>query len=221
MDFAFISGLAATISSILVFCGSVWLLLTLIMGARLAYFITASITLAFVLIMGVVWSINPLGPVGELPEWLVVDAGEDSAQLEFGAAGDYPEEPWQPKDEEDTVQVTQAAELEGAALEEAERLIGEEKLDVSLEATATVNGDLTRLLQQGETQYGAATIEVTEEDAQDPTSELIVIAEYDPGNPLGKARSITLGTFVVFVLHLFGLGRAERHARRERDAADT
>lgn len=59
----FVEGVATVAASVLIFCGSVFLVLNLIVGPRLAYFITASITLAFLLIMGVVWSVNPLGPL--------------------------------------------------------------------------------------------------------------------------------------------------------------
>jgi hypothetical protein len=38
--------------------------------------------------------------------------------------------------------------------------------------------------------------------------------EFDPGNPLGKARMITLGTFVLLVLHMFGLARSERKVKQ-------
>ena len=77
--------MAAFVSAMLVFVGSAFLLLALILGPKLAYFVTASITLAFTLIMGVVWSINPLGPLGEAPEWVPIGANEDAAAIEFDA----------------------------------------------------------------------------------------------------------------------------------------
>ena len=54
MDLTFVEGVAAVVSGVIVFCGSVWLLLSMVMGPRLAYFISASLTLGFLLIMGVV-----------------------------------------------------------------------------------------------------------------------------------------------------------------------
>ncbi len=54
MDLTFVEGIAAAVSGIIIFCGSVWLLLTMIMGARLAYFVSASLFLGFILIKGVV-----------------------------------------------------------------------------------------------------------------------------------------------------------------------
>ena len=115
MDTAFITGMGAFVSAIIVFVGSCFLLLAIILGARLAYFVTASVTLAFVLIMGVVWSINPLGPVGEMPSWNTVAVAEDANELDFEAAAQYPEDPWRAADEDDAAETAQVAELESAA----------------------------------------------------------------------------------------------------------
>src|ERR671914_2891379 len=105
MDATFIEGAAATIAAIIVFCGSVFLLLTFVMGAKLAYYVTASVTLGFVLILGLIWSTSsplaPLGPVGELPEWTGTSAAEEGGELEGPSATEYPEGPWTAIDTED------------------------------------------------------------------------------------------------------------------------
>src|SRR5918992_3475194 len=100
--------MSAFVSAMIVFVGSVFLLLALIMGARLAYFITASITLGFTLIMGVVWSINPLGPVGQLPEWDPESIAADASELEGPGASEYPEGPWRAPNEDDDAELAKA-----------------------------------------------------------------------------------------------------------------
>ena len=50
----------------------------------------------------------------------------------------------------------------------------------------------------------------------EPVGVAHVVMKYDPGDPLGQARMITAGTFLLFVLHLFGLSRAERKTKRDR-----
>jgi hypothetical protein len=57
----------------------------------------------------------------------------------------------------------------------------------------------------------------TEGGAPEPTV-VVAILEYDPGDPLGRARIAVAGAFVLLVLHLFGLSRSERRARREAEA---
>lgn len=246
MDTAFFTGMSAFVSSMIVFVGSVFLLLALIMGARLAYFVIASITLGFTLIMGVVWSINPLGPLGQLPEWVPIDAAEDASSLEYEQASDYPEGGWAVADPEDPIQVTQASELESAASEYVAQQISEGELE-GFPATPqfTIKEDSTRLLIEDESTHGVTIVEVlppleppelgippgqdrrdaavSEEESGaeelEPLGEVAVAAEYDAGNPLGVARQITVGTLVLFILHLIGLSMSERRVARERAEA--
>lgn len=232
LDLIFVEGIAAVVSAVLIFIGSAFLLLTLITGARLAYFITASVTLGFVFIMTLVWSQGtPLGPVGELPEWQSVALAEDSSAADFGPATEYPEGDWTVPDEDDPTEVTQAGELESAAIDYLEEAVNAGEADVEfLSATdATVTDDSTRLLTQGEDLYGAlrlqaSTSAIEENKEADPgqigtqvtpeDATAFVVMKYDYGNPLGKARTIAAGTFLLFAAHLFGLSRVERKIRQ-------
>lgn len=229
MDLLFIEGVAAVVAALVVFVGSVWLLLAVIMGARLAYFVTASVTLGFIFIMTLVWSYgDPLGPVGELPDWNGVSVTETAAQSEFGPAAEYPEGEWEVPAEEDTEATTKVAELESAAIDYLEQAIEEGEGGPFLAASdAVVVSESGRLLEQGEDEYGAVELEASTTAIErakeaDPDQEvtpedasMIVVMKYDPGNPMGKARLIAAGTFLVFALHLFGLGRAERKTSKE------
>src|SRR5680860_968601 len=175
MDTIFVEGIGAVVSAIIIFGGSVWLLLTMVLGARLAYFVTASVTLAFVVMMGVVWSINPLGPVGDLPGWDETGVSEDVAELEGPNASSYPEAPWEEFEEEDAEEDSPVQNLEVPPVPSPEP---------------------------------TPASELPDEDAL-----VYALFELDPGNPLGTARTITLGGFVLLVLHLFGLGRSERRSK--------
>ena len=233
MDLLFIEGVAAVFAAVIVFIGSIWLLMSLIMGARLAYFVTASVALGLIFIMTLVWSYGtPLGPVGVMPEWHGIDIKENAADLEgFGPATEYPEGPWTAPAEDDQAAVTKAAELDSAAVDYLAEKIGEQEGgDFVAEADATVVADTQRLLttQDGK-EYGAVTLEAAvsaiekfneaDDDQLDTITPkdaaAVVVMAYDPGNPLGKARRIAGGTFLVFALHLFGLSRAERKSRQE------
>lgn len=219
MDTVTVTGFAAVVAAILVFCGSVWLLLTIVMGARLAYFVTASVTLSFLLIMGLVWSFTQLGPVGVLPTWGAEAAGDTPAEVDFGPAGSYPGDPWVAPDQEDEADLEKASELESAASDALENAIEEGTVTAFENASgATPVADSARFLEQDESEFGAVLFAPAEETGAVPQAgdenTAVVVMEFDPGNPLGLARTITLGTFVLLVLHLFGLGRAERSARR-------
>ena len=227
MDVIFTVGVGAVLSGIIVFVGSVWLLLSMVLGPRLAYFVATSITLAFLLIMSVAWSVNPLGPEGELPSWSPVAIGEDASQLEFGPASSYPDSPWRAPSEEDTAEQTQKSELETDAGDYVETAVTEGDLDVPPGSTGTASTDETRFLEQDGDLFGAVTLEVAPPTGAAATqggggqtrpTDVVAILEYDPGDPLGRARLAVAGAFVLLVLHLFGLSRSERRARREAEA---
>jgi hypothetical protein len=210
MSTIFVTGVAVTLAGIIVFIGSIFLLLALIMGARLAYFVTASVTLAILVILGVVWSINPLGPVGQLPAWVPQAAADTPSQINFGPMSSYPNGPWQTPNKNDAAQVALASAMQGVATAALQSGITSGKVkNFPTTSTAVVDGTKTRLLLQGNKQYGAVTYGST---SGKPTSA-VALFYYNPGDPLGPPRKITLGLFVVFALHLFGMNRIERKAK--------
>ncbi|MDQ3878798.1 MAG: hypothetical protein M3290_10695 [Actinomycetota bacterium] len=212
----FIEGLAATVCAIIVFCGSVWLLLTLVTGARLAYFITASVTLGVLVILGVVWSLNPLGPVGELPKWNPVQYADSVDKINFGPASSYPDSPWTPVNKNDTAQAQKGSLLESGASGGFGDAINKGQVTVfTTTSQGLINSDLDRFLDQGGTTYGMVTFE-----AVTGKGSAVALLKYDPGNALGPPRQLT-GWFVgLFVLHLFGLSWAERKARPQAKAPE-
>jgi hypothetical protein len=182
MDTIVIEGVAAVVSGVIVFCGSVWLILTMVLGARLAYFVTASVTLAFVVMMGVVWSINPLGPVGALPGWEETGVSEDVAELEGPNAGSYPDSPWEEFDEEDEAEQALASELESAATNALAAAIESGDVEAFAEATqAVVSEGSARVLESDGVRYGAVTLEPAPEaePAEEEAAEDSPIQELD------------------------------------------
>jgi hypothetical protein len=224
VDTDFFVGNAAFISAILIFCGSVWLLLAVLMGAKLAYLVSASVTLSFVLIMSLVWSYgDPLGPVGELPKWDPVDIQTDASDLSFGPAAQYPNDPWHEADAEDDEQRTQVSELESAATDYLEDAINEGTVDAySTTSDVSVTADSARLTEQGGDTFGLIQLEPALTDEGDPGEgpELFVVMEWDPGNPSRPARQLALGVLIVFAGHVFLLSRAEKRSKRNRDNAN-
>jgi hypothetical protein len=212
----FIEGIAATACAIIVFCGSIWLLLTLVTGARLAYFIVASVTLGVLVILGVVWSLNPLGPVGALPKWNPVQYADTADKIDFGPASSYPDSPWKPVDKNDVAQTNKASLLESGASGGFADAISKGQVTVfTTTSQGLINGDLDRFLDQGSTTYGMVTFQ-----AVTGKGSVVAVLKYDPGNALGPPRQLTAMFVGLFVLHLFGLSRAERKARRAATAPE-
>lgn len=238
MDSIFIEGVAATVASVIVFCGSVFLLLAMLMGARLAYFVTASVTLAFLFIMGLIWSftnpLTPLGPVGDLPEWETISVVEEGEPLEGPNASAYDGADtegggWQPVDEEDDEDATFAGELGSAALEAATQAMEEGDLPEGVDSN-TADTDSIRFLEQEGEVYGAVVLtapstaaggedtDLPPGEGAEPAVDVVALMRRDPGNPLGLARLILAGTTVLLILHLVGLSMSEKKARRAREA---
>ncbi len=221
MDAIALEGYGAFISGLIVFCGSVWLLLAVVLGSRLAYFITASVTLGFILIMSLVWSFTQLGPLGELPSWNGTAAGTTAAEVEFSAASSYPDGEWRVPDPEVEEDVAQSTEAEGAATEYLATLIDDGEITAyDAPADASVSSGSTRLIEQNGDVYAATLfqpLDPNNDEAEalqvgDPDT-VLVVTSFDPGNPYSLARQIMVGTLLLFVLHLFGLSRSERKAR--------
>jgi hypothetical protein len=217
MDTTFLTGSAAFLAAITVFVGSVFLLMALVMGARLAYMITATVTLAFVFMMALVWSYGtPLGPVGQLPEWHPVDIGTDAASLGFGPAADYPQG-WEVPEEGDAA----ASELQTAATDYLDSAITDGKIDAFEDAgDAVLDPESVRLIEQDGTLFGGATMTGVEGTETEDAQPVIAVMEYDPGNPSGTARRIAAGTFVVLAAHLVLLSRMEKKAARKKQQTD-
>ena len=182
MDSIFVEGIAVTVSAIIVFCGSVWLLLALVLGPRLSYFITASITLGFLLLMGVVWSIGtPLGPVGVLPSYRTVGAADSVEDIQFGAAAEYPDGGgWFEPSADDDAQAGIKTGAEGAATGRLEDAIEEGDVTAFESAEqATVDTDGTRLLERDGTFFAAVRLEPvpTEPEEGDAPSDQDITPE--------------------------------------------
>lgn len=214
----FAAGSAAFISSIIVFVGSVFLLMALVMGARLAYMITASVTLSFVLMMALVWSYGtPLGPVGELPTWNPVDIGTELSSLGFEPSSSYPGGDWEVPPEGDAA----AGELESASTDYVTTAIDDGTItDYEDPGFVGVVAESTRLLERGGTLYGMITLEGLEATEGEGGPQIFIVMDYDPGNPSGPARMIAAGTFLLLAGHLVALSRMEKRALKEKEKED-
>ncbi len=107
MDPVFLKGLAAFLTMVVVFIGSVWLLTSMILGVRMGYFVTASSFFGVMILLSLIWFTTALGPkgaegfVGKLGEdttWHAIGTGRalSTVESEFGNfdVSDYPDGDW-------------------------------------------------------------------------------------------------------------------------------
>lgn len=111
MDPVFVKGVLAFIIAMAVFVGSVWLLLAMILGVRMGYFVMGTCFFGVMAVIAVLWvfiSLVPapslgfgvaLGPKGRETTWEPVAAGADlqTFDSEFGSfdVADYPGGDWE------------------------------------------------------------------------------------------------------------------------------
>ena len=205
-------GIAAVAAAILVFCGSIWLVLSMYIGRKLAYFIVASITLAALAILSFVWSFVPLGPVGTFPEWKALAVGEQPSSVSFKPAAQFPNKPWYTPPSDDTEALDQAAAIATPATDALTAAIGSGKVKVFASASdAVADTTSVKFLQQGDTLYGAIQFNPVKPS---DSGHALAVMRWDPGDPLGQARIICLGVVALLLLHLVALWLIERSAAR-------
>lgn len=79
----FAKGIIATVVVVGMLFGMVYLLLSMILGPKLAYFVEASISFGVLSIMSFIWLVSALGPVGPATAWQVIALGPNITQASF------------------------------------------------------------------------------------------------------------------------------------------
>ncbi|MGH2719294.1 MAG: biotin/lipoyl-containing protein [Actinomycetota bacterium] len=90
----FAKGILATIVVPAVLFGMVYLLLSMILGAKLAYWVEASVTFGVLSIMSFIWTVSALGPTGAATVWQTISVGPSITSAKFRGEtynlADYP-----------------------------------------------------------------------------------------------------------------------------------
>jgi hypothetical protein len=206
-----LEGSLVVVASLVLFFGSVWVLLAAIFGVRMGYLVAATGFFAFFFLLAVLWTFGApgtnrfLGPKGDLPAWKAVAAGDDLVSSTYPVVDRYPGGPWKPADNAASTEIEGAfqeflAEEAAAELKQA-RVEGEvtaEQFEVTEVRVATV----------GETRLAAATAFSTTGGRQ-----IEVAGYHDPGSE-GLPSFVSLAVAVVgLVIHIPFLDRAERRRK--------
>ncbi len=211
----FLEGWAATISSMVLFVGSVYLLVSAIFGLRMGYLVTATGFFAFMLILSALWTFGApgtpryLGPKGDLPHWVGVGAGFELASPTYPVIEQYPGGPWR---EADTP--AREAEVEPASealavlvAETATAQLEEEGAAGELEAGDFVVEDV-RFTEVEDTELAAGRVFLA---AGGP--EIVAFGYLDRGNEPMPSWAFLIGSLIGFAVHLPLPDRAERRRK--------
>jgi hypothetical protein len=209
-----IEGLGAVISALVLFCGSVFLLLAAIFGIRMGYLMAATGFFGLLLILALLWAFGApgtpayLGPKGTLPHWDPVGAGQDVTSPNFPVIDRYPQAPWHEPGGAET------PEVEGVTTALQEFLAEEANAD--LEARG-VEGQVVpedfQLTNMRFTEVDGTKLAAVTAVAGTGGREVEAVAVRDEGNE-GLPSFISLGIAVIGLgVHLPLLDRAERRRK--------
>jgi hypothetical protein len=90
----FLKGLTFTLASVVILCGSVYLLLATNLGARLGFLVAGAALFGWIFLMAIVWTVYGIGLKGRPPEWkarqvVTGDIGRSPSRV----LSDFPEKP--------------------------------------------------------------------------------------------------------------------------------
>jgi hypothetical protein len=211
-----LEGALAVISSFILFVGTVWLLLAAVVGVRMGYLLTAVGFFGFMIVLSFMWAFGApgtprfLGPKGDLPTWVPVEAGVALESRTYPVLGEYPGGKWQDPAGDDAL----AAEVDPAALAFAEFLA--ERATEELHA-AGIDAEISpedfdvhdvRFTEVDGTRLAAARAFSTTGGP-----EVVVFGYRDPGDEGFPSFAFLIASILGFVAHLPFLDRAERRRK--------
>ena len=237
-------GALAVIAGIVVLCGSVYLLLGTNLGARLGLLTSLAGLFGFLVILGAVWWMYGTGPIGDSPEWRVVEivfGDVDEAATE--EARDLSE--WTELPEEDPSRGEAQAAVDAVLLEEgrfdattdylpvAAFEIGgkpERQSDGTLDRIANRVTNTLRLTHPPH--YAVVQVQAVEEQETEPgeapptpvvdesAPTISVVMERDLGFRRLPPALFTVGCLIVFAVLANMLHRRDKDAAANRAAAE-
>jgi len=213
-------GVGVTVMGIILFVGSVYLLLTAVLGRWMGFLVLTVCLSGWLVLQSSLWLFGfwsqgmetptNLGPKGSEPTWTVLDATTSSASQAYEEFGAYPNDPWAAPDAE--------AEGDKTAIEGKAQTFLTEELNTQLELAT----DDPHAIQP--TAFLVDDVQLTE--AADGTQLAVARAHYvgggpqwtvsmylDPGSVPRYSYMFLAGSIIVFLLVLPFLDRAEKKRR--------
>lgn len=211
-----IEGTLVVISGLILFVGTVWLLLAAIFGVRMGYLQTMVGMFGFMIILSAIWAFGApgtppnLGPKGELPHWEPVAAGAVIESEQYPIIDAYPGEPWKSPEDDETLELeaeTASDTIAEFLAEEATHHLEETGGEGEIAADAFHVRDLRFAEAEDGTQLAVARA------AADGGPEVTVAAFKDQGDEELPSWLFLGASILGFAAHLPFLDRAERRRK--------
>jgi hypothetical protein len=224
----FAKGVITVVASVILFVGTVYILLTAVFGPRMAYLVLAVSLFGWMILYSTIWIFQPTifgvanvkphqGPRGTEAHWQVLAAGTGPLATKFPETASYPDPPWRSpttaiKPSVDAAQAAFQKYLAAQATAQFERQ-GEKVCDpaepmetdcVTVDPTKFTLSDF-RFASSGHTSLVAA-----HGFFQAGGPQITLYAYHDSGNVPVYSWSFFGASLVGFLIHLPFLDRAER-----------
>jgi hypothetical protein len=211
-----IEGALVVVAGFVIFGGSVWLLLSAVVGVRMGYLISATGLFAFMVILAALWAFGApgtppnLGPRGDLPTWFGLAAGQELSSPTYPVVDDYPEEPW--VDPEESRRFRGEVEAVTLAFQEflAEEAAGELR-------RAGIDGEITpetfEITDLRFTEVDGTPLAAARAFAGTGGPEVEVVGYKDAGDLALPSWLFLAGSIIGFAAHVPFLDRAERRRK--------
>lgn len=227
----FAKGLLAVVASLILFVGTVYVILAAIMGLRMAYLVVAVSLFGWMILFSTIWIFQPTifgvrnvvpnqGPRGTEAHWQVFAAGTGALSTRFPETAKYPGRPWEPA----TAKTKTGADNAKAAIQnylaaQAERLFtrqGEKVCDpaeptetncISVDPTSFAVEDFMFTVSGHTNLVGAHAF------YQAGGPEVTVFGYHDRGNVPVYSWAFFAASIVGFIIHVPFLDRAERRRK--------
>jgi hypothetical protein len=230
----FVKGIIVVFCAVLLFVGSIYVMLSAVFGLRMGYLVLAVSFFAWMIVLSALWTVGQpkflgvtgtlpnLGPRGTEKHWQVAAAGTgDITSPRFPISAKYPEAPWHTPNTVEKASVSSVtsaiqkylvAQAQSQLAKQGVRVCpspvpGEEPAEncLSLDPTTFQVQDIEFATQRGKTPVvGAHAFFIR------GGPEITVFAYRDSGNLPVYSVSFLGASVLLFLLHLPFLDRAER-----------
>jgi hypothetical protein len=211
-------GWLTVIMGIVLFVGSVYLLLAAVFGPRMGYLVMATALFGWMMILSSLWAFGfwsqgtdtptNLGPRGPEPHWAAFGAGVQVASDDYAVVTKYPGSPWvEPSgpDDDRTASIgTVTTAVQDFMAEEANKQLEKAGSDARVEPTDFTVTDIAFTSVDGTSLAGARAY------FTQGGPKVTVFAYHDSGNVPLYSFMFLGASIILFVVHVPFLDRAER-----------
>lgn len=215
-------GLGVTVMSVILFIGSVYLILTAVLGRWMGYLVVAVSLFGWMAMLSALWAFGfysqgpdtpvNLGPRGAEPAWVPLQVSTDETSDEFEAFSSYPEGPWREPGPRELPASTQSVSgvVTDFLADRANEDLGIEHTDPT--AITAIDFTVDRI-HFAPAEDGTTSLAVVQAHFSEGGPLLTVSLFHSSGSVPRYSYMFLAGSVVLFLVHLPFLDAAERKRR--------